>query len=287
MSLTIGEISYTNVIPAFYCMQKEKLRAETCRFEPKVPAELNKGMKNGDIDVAAISSFAFGDSVHEYELLPDLSVSSYGKVGSIFLFCHKPIEAMEGTNIALTSSSATSVHLLKVILKEFYGFENINYKTMTPDPETMRKENDGFLLIGDDAIQASWSMEENWYRYDLGELWYKNTGLPMTYAVFAVRKEAVKRHPAVVKKLYNEFLSSKRLSLSSYFDAMVKDVQTEHGGTMSFWKSYFRGLHYDFLEQEKKGLLYYYELIYKYGYFTQPVNEISIWSSGNEVQYLS
>ncbi|MDQ0299442.1 chorismate dehydratase [Salibacterium salarium] len=287
MSITIGEISYTNIIPAFYCVDRKKLKAQGCQFQPQVPSQLNKGMKNGDIDVAGISSFAFGQSVGEYELLPHLSVSSYGKVGSIFLFCNKRIEDMEGTNIALTSSSATSVHLLKLILKEFYGYKEITYQTMSPDPVEMKKGNDGFLLIGDDAIQASWNTTENWYCYDLGELWYQNTGLPMTYAVFAVRKEAAKHQPDIVNKLYKEMLSSKSLSLDSYFDDMVNDVQISHKGTTTFWKNYFRGLHYDFQDNEKKGLLYYYELNYKHGYLKHPVTEIEVWSSGNEVQYLS
>ncbi|MFZ4452275.1 menaquinone biosynthesis protein [Salibacterium aidingense] len=287
MSIRVGEISYTNIIPAFFCMNRQALEAEGCRFYPKVPSALNQGMAEGNIDVAGISSFAFGENYRELELMPDLSVSSYGKVGSIYLFSSRKIEALEGARIALTTSSATSIHLLKIILNEFYGLREVTYQSMEPDPVKMKINNDAFLLIGDDAIRASWNTEETWHRYDLGELWYQHTGLPMTYAVFAVKKTAGDEHPQTVKKIYKEFLYSKTLSLHTYFPPMIREVQQKYGGTVSFWEQYFRGLHYDFREKEKTGLLYYFELLHKHNYLEHPVRNINMWVAGNEVQHLS
>ncbi|SFP41577.1 menaquinone biosynthesis protein [Salibacterium halotolerans] len=286
MSIRIGEISYTNIIPAFHFLNKRKLESQGCLFYPKVPAQLNEGIKEGSIDAAGISSFAYGENAGNLELLPDLSVSSYGKVGSILFFSKKRMEELEGSSIALTSSSATSVHLLKVILAEFYGLKRIDYQTMQPDSETMKAEHDAFLLIGDDAIRESWNPDPSLYCYDLGELWYKHTGLPMTYAVFAVRNEASENEPDIIKSLFKAFHYSKALSLYSCFEQMIRDVQIEHGGSPDFWDNYFRGLHYDFREREKQGLLYYFKLLYKYDFFKTPVNHIQLWTAGNEVQYL-
>ncbi|SFL97954.1 menaquinone biosynthesis protein [Salibacterium qingdaonense] len=286
MSIRIGEISYTNIIPAFHFLDKRELETQGCLFYPKVPAELNAGIKEGSIDAAGISSFAYGENAEELELFPDLSVSSYGKVGSILFFSKKEIDKLEGSSIALTSSSATSVHLLKIILAEFYNLTHINYETMHPDPKTMKMEHDAFLLIGDDAIRESWSPDRSFFCYDLGELWYQHTGLPMTYAVFAVRNAAAQKDQSIIKTLFKAFHYSKALSLHSCFEQMVQDVQKEHGGTLSFWDDYFRGLHYDFRDKEKEGLLYYFELLYKYGFLKTPVNHIPLWAAGNEVQYL-
>ncbi|MFB4163421.1 menaquinone biosynthesis protein [Alteribacillus sp. JSM 102045] len=286
MSLTIGEISYTNILPMFYYINREYLKFKGCTFIPKVPAGLNEGMKQGTIDVGGISSFAFGEAAGQYTLMPGLSVSSYGNVGSIFLFSHKPLEKLEGMRIALTSSSATSVHLWKVIAAEFYNMKNIKYTTMAPDPEEMEKNYDAFLLIGDDAIRTFWKNNGRLYCYDLGGLWHDHTGLPMTYAVFAVRKEAVKKKGDVLKTLYKEFLYSKKIALTSHLKEMTAAIQQKHGGNQEFWINYFQSLHYGFQEKEKESLLYYYRLMYKHGYFKKTVQDIDMWLAGNEVQYL-
>ncbi|SDH40507.1 menaquinone biosynthesis protein [Alteribacillus bidgolensis] len=286
MSLTIGEISYTNILPMFFYINREYLKSKGCTFIPKVPSGLNEGMKKGTIDVGGISSFAFGEASGQYQLMPGLSVSSYGKVGSIFLFSHKPLQKLEGASIALTSSSATSVHLLKIIMAEFYNHSTIHYTIMAPDPAEMKKNYDAFLLIGDDAIQTSWKNKSDLYCYDLGELWLNHTGYPMTYAVFAVRKEAVQEKESVLKLLYKEFLYSKKRVLYTHLKEMTTSIKKEHGGTQDFWINYFRSLHYDFQEKEKESLLYYYNLMYKHGYFSEPVNKIDMWLAGNEVQYL-
>ncbi|SDH07748.1 futalosine synthase [Alteribacillus persepolensis] len=286
MSIKIGEISYTNILPMFFYIDRDHLQSKGCTFIPKVPAGLNEAMKAGKIDVGGISSFAFGKSHDHYQLMPGLSVSSYGSVGSIFLFSHRPIESLEGADIALTSSSATSVHLLKVMLAEFYNLNSIKYTTMAPNPHEMKNNFDAFLLIGDDAIHASWENPSSMHCYDLGEMWYRHTGLPMTYAVFAVRKQAAKEHPEILKELYKQFLYSKKLTLHRHLKDMTASIQKEHGGSQSFWEAYFKNLHYDFQEKEKESLLYYYQLMYKYGYFQKPVHNIDMWLAGNEVQYL-
>lgn len=287
MSLVIGEIAYTNIIPPFYCLDREQLKSVGCRFVPKVPAGLNAAIKKGEVDLGGISSFAFGKEKGKYVLMPNLSVTTYGRVGSIFLFSKYPIESLAGKKIALTSTSATSVHLLKIILKEFFQLTDIQYVTMEPDVEKMSQSFDAFLLIGDDAIRTYWQVEKlNVHHYDLGELWYEHTGLSMTYAVFAVRKEAAEEKEDVLQMLYEQMIESKTIALGSRFEEMIRDVQQSHGGHIDFWRAYFRNLRYQFGEKEKEGLLYYYKLAYEHGYFEHPVKEIEMWQPGNKVRYL-
>jgi len=71
----------------------------------EVPTKLNEGMKSGDIDISPISSFSYAESFDQYMLLPDLSVSSYGKVNSIYLFHKKSIEEIKFGKIALPTTS--------------------------------------------------------------------------------------------------------------------------------------------------------------------------------------
>lgn len=275
---TIGEIAYTNILPFFFHLDRQHLKNLNCHFVPQVPAQLNRAMADGKVDVGGISSFAYAERPTSYTLLPDLSVSSYGKVGSIFLFSRVPIEELNEKRIALTSSSATSIHLLKIILEYFKELKN-TYTTMAPKLEKMLMDHDACVLIGDDAIRATWNKNETLYQYDLGELWYEHTGLPMVYAVFAVRNELVKSNATIVGELYRSFLSSKNKCMNEKYEPMISDIMRTIGGEKSFWDHYFSGLCYDFNQKQQQGLLYFYKLAYNCGFLEKPVETIHVWGS--------
>jgi chorismate dehydratase len=277
MSVVIGEISYTNILPFFYHLDRGTLTKRKCEFVPQVPAQLNQEMAAGRIDVGGISSFAYAENANAFTLLPNLSVSSYGAVGSIFLFSKVPLHDLGEKKIALTSSSASSVHLLKIILEHFHSLST-SYTMMKPDLKNMLYEHDACLLIGDDAIVAKRENEDSLFHYDLGELWFDQTGLPMTFAVFAVRNETLRKHPSLIGSIYQAFFESRLLSEAENYQPMIADIIKTHGGNKSFWDNYFQKLCNDFGPQEQRGLSYFFEILYKMNYLAQPVKTINIWN---------
>nr|WP_090887960.1 menaquinone biosynthesis protein [Evansella caseinilytica] len=278
MSLVIGEISYTNILPLFYYIDRERLAQMGCQFVHKVPAQLNEGMAEGTVDLGGISSFAYGNNSNDYVLLPNLSVSSPKEVGSIFLFSKYPITQLNGKSIALTSSSATSVNLLKMILQKYYQFADVHYETAAPDFQEMMKRHDACLLIGDDAIMTSWHKPDNIHQYDLGALWHHFTGFPMTYAVFAVRKAAWEQHPQVLAELYHQLLHSKNTSLVNQYEEMIASIRLQLGGTKTFWKQYFSGLNHDLTERHLEGLRHYFDTAFELGFLLNKVEKMTLWS---------
>jgi len=282
MTLVIGEISYTNILPMFYYINRNKLEKAGCKFVPAIPSKLNNDMANGVVDVGGISSFSYGEHSSEYQLFPNMSVTSIGKVGSIFLFSKRPIEKLEGAQIGLTSSSATSVNLLKIILHRFYEM-NVSYETASPNYESMMKQYDAWLLIGDDAILASLSKDPSVYQYDLGEVWEKFTGLPMTYAVFAARKETVEKQAPLLSEVQGQFLKSKNRCIDNSFNEMIQSIQYQLGGTTRFWNGYFSGLNYELSEWHLEGLYHYYDLAHNLNLLEKPVRNISIWKPTGHV----
>lgn len=285
MSITMGEIAYTNAKPFFYYLDRQKLEQEGVRFEQDVPASLNRKLEEQKLSGSAVSSFAFGSSTHALSLLPSLCVASAGKVRSILFYSRYPLDELAGRRIALTSTSATSVHLLKIILQEFYQVTEADYQTQAPDPVKMKEQNDAYLLIGDDAIKASWK-ESDWFRYDLGELWYAHTGLPMVYAVFAVQNESFYQAESTWSALHHNFLQSRRTAQQDNFTGMASDYSQRLGGSRAYWQEYFQGLHFTLGPKEQEGLLYYYHLAYKYGYLNEAVESLDILQPGDEVHYL-
>lgn len=72
-------------------------------------------LARGDIDVAPCSSIEYARHAERYRLLPEVVIGSRGAVGSILLVGAPPA-ALDGAVVALTTSSATSVCLLKILL---------------------------------------------------------------------------------------------------------------------------------------------------------------------------
>jgi len=109
--LRIGRITYANCSPIFHELQKQA-PAEDYQFIGGVPSHLNAMLAAGEIDVCPSSSIQYALHPERYLILPDLSISSDGSVGSVLLFSRIPIEELDGQTILLSSESATSVNLL-------------------------------------------------------------------------------------------------------------------------------------------------------------------------------
>ncbi|WP_018922236.1 menaquinone biosynthetic enzyme MqnA/MqnD family protein [Salsuginibacillus kocurii] len=277
MSIVIGEISYTNTLPFFHYLDRDRLERIGCSFVPSIPSMLNESMRKGTIDAGAISSFAYARSPEKFWLMPDVSVSSHGQVSSILFFSHVRVEELEGKNVALTTSSATSVHLLRILLSQRFGLKDITYTPVFPDFENMKANFDAFLLIGDDAIHSAWEGDTgSLYIYDLGSWWYEWSKKAMTYAVFAIRSEAVKQSPEAVEAFYEEVLTSYQKASSDSFRALSQDVSRAHGGTEEFWKKYFNQLTFAFGPEERIGLLKYYQAAFEEAYIPKAVQELAI-----------
>lgn len=266
--ISIGKIQYTNAWPIFHHFDPAALSYETQMYTD-MPATLNRKLRAGDIDMAAISSYAYGLSSDSYYLLPNLSVSSFGRVQSILLFLKSPLEKVIHGKIALTTTSATSVNLLKIIMEKFYGGKP-TYEDAEPSLEKMLENADAALLIGDHAIRASW-LKHGYKVLDLGELWNLWTGHWMTYALWAVHKEMAHRSLEAIWGIYEGLLESKARS-SRDLEPIISMAIRQIGGTSEYWSHYFQHLCHDFGTEQKAGLQLYFQYARELGLMTDEVN---------------
>jgi chorismate dehydratase len=183
----LGIVSYTNVAPLHWRLEPW----ENAEFVRGVPTELNKMLLEGSIDLTLISSVEFIRHRDTLRALPDFSVATLGPVQSVMLFHWEPWEKLTRKRIAVTTDSATSIELLKILLRE----TNIRaeFVPMKPDLEKMLETCDAALLIGDTALKEAVSKRKIHDKVpqqtDLGEAWYTLTKLPFTFAVWASRKD--------------------------------------------------------------------------------------------------
>ncbi|CAI6080910.1 menaquinone biosynthesis protein [Cohnella sp. JJ-181] len=277
--IRIGRIDYTNVWPVFHYFDPAQLRCAPKQVQG-MPAQLNRQLREGAIDMAAVSSFAYGLNSEDYVLLPDLSVSARGPVQSILLFLKSPLETvLDGGRIAMTTTSATSVNLLKILMEKFHGGHPL-YENAEPDLDAMLERANAALLIGDHAIRASWR-NHGYQVIDVSDSWYRYTGMWMTFAVWAVRKETAAGRSAEVREIYDAFVESKRRSRLDIRPVIEHALRTV-GGTEAYWKGYFGGLSHDFGDGHREGLSLFFKYARELGYMERDVR-IEEWSPAGPI----
>jgi len=114
--MKLGYIDYLNCYPFYYHMFEHK-PLEGVEVLHRYPSILNGMMVKGELPMSAISAATYSLLNHEAVLLPDFCLSSIGYVGSVVLKSNLPIEELDKKKVGLTSASATSVLLLKMLMK--------------------------------------------------------------------------------------------------------------------------------------------------------------------------
>lgn len=270
--MNVGHIVYTNAWPITFAFPPEGWGGRVNVVTAK-PSELNALLAAGSVDVASVSSFAYARHADHLMLLPDLSVSAEGEVRSILLFAKEPLSSRLPSRIAMTDASATSIHLLKMLM--FFKYDHQpDYVTMHPSLEEMVSSCDAALLIGDDAIRSSWT-DHGLFVYDLGALWREWTGTGMTFAVWAVRKSWAEAHSDELLEIHEALLESKVQGLRLP-EPLLQAAVSRIGGMHAFWRTYFRGLTYDFGAEQMKGLRVYLDYAHRMGFLAR-IPPLHVW----------
>ena len=266
MRLRVGHIQFLNCFPLYYGLMKKGLPAEIALFRG-TPADLNCLLIDGKLDVSAISSIEYARNFQELLLLPDISISADGEVKSVLLISRFPIPELEGKKVFLTSTSATSQILLKILLRRKYGVE-CSFIVAPPELRAMLSEGDAALLIGDPALEAYYARDEGFFIYDLAKEWKEFTGLPMVFAVWAVRREIAEQARDLIWKLSGTFSDSLDYSLRN-----LRQVAASAAGagflSRERVEEYFRVLRFELGPAYLEGLKRYYALAYEEGFVQQ------------------
>ena len=92
----------------------------------------------------------------------------------------------------------------------------------------MLLEADAAVLIGDVALRATYEAPRRGLLVtDLGQAWRDWTGLPMVFAVWAVRRDFAAAHPGLVKDVHEAFLRSRELCLAELDDVAAAAARWE------------------------------------------------------------
>ncbi len=249
----VGHIQFLNCLPLYHMLVRSGAVLDMDLYKDTAIA-LCRQLLAGKLDISPVPAIEYARHARDLLLLPDLTVSSNGRVMSILLVSKVPAEKLQGRPVALTNTSATSQVLAKIILREKFGVEPV-YFECPPDLPEMFREADAALLIGDDALRA-FARPGRYLHYDLGAEWKELTGKAMVYAVWAVRRSYAEKHPDRVAMVYEAFKRSIIESLEQV-DAISRDIARWEPFTAAFLKKYFKGLQYSFGPEYRAGFKAY------------------------------
>lgn len=178
LPVNFGCHSFLNAQPLIYPLLKGYL-PHNFNLILDSPSNISELLREKKLDLGMIPSIEYFRA-ENYLLVPELGISSLGKVDSVLLFSQKPLPELN--KIAVDTSSRTSVAMLKIIFWEQYSREP-RLVPMLAETHKMLEEAEAALIIGDRALTVNHNTP---YVYDLGEEWYCLTGKPFVHALMAL-----------------------------------------------------------------------------------------------------
>jgi chorismate dehydratase len=175
MSVRISAVSYLNSIPFVYGLTHSGLMADY-ELVLEVPSKCAQSLISNTSSVALLPAGALPQLNHEVQIIGDYCIGAHKQVKTVSLYANQPVNEL--TSIFLDNDSVTSAGLIKILFNHHWKC-NPSYKNLT----TLNLgANEGLLAIGDKTFALN---STYLYKYDLAEEWYKMTGLPFVFAVWA------------------------------------------------------------------------------------------------------
>ena len=252
-SLLLGIHDFINSQPLLEPLLK---RASGAGLEIRTdsPARLAEQLSSGKLDMAMIPAIEYLKQADRFRLLPNVSISSRNKVGTVLLVSKVPLNAI--CSLALDDRSKTSVALLRILYSKVFpaGLKQTRHE---PDLEKMLNHHDAALIIGDQALGVA---KAGVSIYDLSEEWFKRTEKTFVHAVIAVR-EGIKVESSIIKTL----LDAKQEGLQN-LDTIAKTQADKTGHSVFLLRDYLKNkIRYDFGEEEMEGLIHFQSLCHEFG----------------------
>src|SRR5216684_7676215 len=140
----VAASSYLNTAPLIWSFIQGGQRNSVDLFTDTAPARCAEMLARGEVDAALVPVIEY-QRLAGVSIIPDVCVGSRSAVRSVVLATRRN-NLKKVTRVALDDSSRTSVALVKIIFREFLGFEP-EWQVRRPVLSEMLEENDAALII--------------------------------------------------------------------------------------------------------------------------------------------
>ncbi|MBI4394185.1 MAG: menaquinone biosynthesis protein [Euryarchaeota archaeon] len=255
--LRLGAIEFYNSLPVYQGIYSGAVTLPRgTEIVKGIPSEMNRGVLAGTLDIAPVSSIEYARHASELVALPGLSINSHGFANSVNLVSALPLAALDGKRIRITSASASSDLLLRILLEERFGVKAELTKGIAR-LDAIGRDYEACLLIGDESMHAL-RTHPRLLRFDLGAQWRDHTGHPMVFAIWVAHREIAETRGSDVEAVRAALLESRAWGLKNK-DAVVFEAQRASGFSAVELEAYFRDLNYDLDGDKIQGLRAFYE----------------------------
>jgi chorismate dehydratase len=248
----IAASSYLNTAPLIWSFIHGSQRGAVELFTDTAPARCASLLTTGDVDAALVPVIEY-QRIPDIAIVPDVCVGSKTAVRSVVLVTRKN-NLRKVERVALDESSRTSAALVKILFREFLGFEP-SWNTAAPDLQSMMRDADAALIIGDPAM----TIPREFRAFDLATLWHEFTGLGFVFAMWMARKDSLD------KIALTRFAAARDEGLTN-----LKHIANSYAGQIGLSPAEVttyltRNIVFNVDEQMQKGLTRYFELAHKHG----------------------
>src|SRR5437763_10893656 len=183
----IAASSYLNTAPLIWSFIHGSQRNAVELFTGTAPARCAEMLERGEVDAALVPVIEY-QRIRDIAIIPDVCIGSKSAVRSVVLVTRRNnLKKVE--RVALDDSSRTSVALVKIIFREFLGFDP-EWISAAPDLKSMLKQADAALIIGDPAMKIP---RDQFRVFDLATLWHEFTGFGFVFAMWMARTASVEQ----------------------------------------------------------------------------------------------
>jgi chorismate dehydratase len=236
----IGELVYISGLPISLPFHRGHSQVPAgLRLVPGLPGELDAMMERGELAAAPISSLEYIRRRDRYVLVPNLSISSWGRIGSATLFSKVPFSKLDGDTVALPRAGATSNALIQLLLQKMFGV-NARYEETEGKLSELLANHPAALVIGDQAILENRKTSEL-LQLDLGEAWWQMMQTPMVHTVWACQKSL----PQAQIESFSALFAQAKEAGKQHHAEIINEASTRLGLPLPEVEAYFALLNYD------------------------------------------
>ena len=249
--LLVGIHNFINSQPILDPLLKSTIGLE---IKSDSPARLADQLYSSQLDMAMIPAVEYLRQANRFRLMPNISISSRKKVGTVLLVSKFPLNTIK--SMALDERSRTSIALLSILFSKVFR-AGLKLVRREPDLDKMLSLHDAALIIGDQALGVS---KKGLSIYDLSEEWFNQTGKTFVHAVIAVREEI-----KVESQMIQTFLDAKKEGLER-LESIAESQANKTGKPLFLIRDYLKNkIRYDFGEEEMEGLIHFQSLCHDVG----------------------
>jgi chorismate dehydratase len=258
----IGMVNFINTAP-LYEVWKRTVQRPDWQVVEAVPVTLNTMLHQGQLDLGFISCHEYAVHSQDYKILAELSISASGPVGSVLLLSRYAPQELSGKTVLLSSQSATSTSLVRIILEEFLHISPRYETGSLPTLDDKTEPPAAIMAIGDEALRFARSGDFP-IVLDLAELWQQHTGLPFVFAVWAVRESFCQSASITVAAIHQELLRCLHQGQGE-LRAISQQVAPRIPMDEDDCYRYLRGLEYDLDDKKQRALTLFFEYLIRRG----------------------